>query len=54
MKRWPRDEDWRQQGLIVLDRIGKLDRARPIMPLGALHPPALAATLQTLQAMSVP
>jgi mRNA interferase MazF len=43
-----------RQGLIVLDQIRTLDRARLIKRLGVLRPPTLAATLQTLQAMFAP
>jgi mRNA interferase MazF len=41
-------------GLIVLDQIRTLDRARLVQRWGALRPPTLAATLQTLQAMFAP
>ena len=40
-----------KQGLIVLDQIRTLDRARLVKRLGALRPATLAATLRTLQAM---
>ena len=40
-----------KQGLIVLDQIRTLDRARLVKRWGALRPATLAATLQTLQAM---
>ena len=40
-----------KQGLIVLDQIRTLDRARLVKRLGALRPATLTATLQTLQAM---
>ena len=40
-----------KQGLIVLDQIRTLDRVRMIKRLGALRPPTLTLTLQTLQAM---
>jgi mRNA interferase MazF len=40
-----------KQGLIVLDRIRTLDRARLVKRLGALRPSTLALTRQTLQAM---
>lgn len=40
-----------RQGLIVLDQIRTVDRARLIRRLGALRPSTLAATLRTLQAM---
>ena len=43
-----------QQGLIVLDQIRALDRARLVKRLGALRPATLALTLQTLQAMFAP
>lgn len=41
-------------GLIVLDQIRMLDRVRLVKRLGALRPPTLALTLQTLQAMFAP
>lgn len=40
-----------KQGLIVLDQIRTLDRARLVGRLGTLRPSTLTATLQTLQAM---
>ncbi len=40
-----------KQGLIVLDQIRTLDRMRLVKRLGALRPPTLVSTLQTLQAM---
>jgi len=40
-----------KQGLILLDQIRTLDRARLVKRLGALRPTTLAQTLQTLQAM---
>lgn len=40
-----------KQGLIVLDQLRALDRVRLIKRLGALRPPTLASTLNTLQAM---
>ena len=43
-----------RQGLIVLDQIRTLDRARLVKRLGGLRAPTLAATLQTLQAMFAP
>ena len=43
-----------KQGLIVLDQIRTLDRVRLVKRLGALRPPTLALTLQTLQAMFAP
>ena len=43
-----------KQGLIVLDQIRTLDRARLVKRLGALRPATLAATLQVLQAMFAP
>lgn len=43
-----------KQGLIVLDQIRTLDRARLVKRLGALRPTTLAATRQTLQAMFAP
>lgn len=43
-----------KQGLIVLDQVGTLDRARLVKRLGALRPPTLALTLQTLQSMFAP
>ena len=42
------------QGLIVLDQIRTLDRARLVKRLGALRPSTLATTLLTLQAMFAP
>ena len=41
-------------GLIVLDQLRTLDRVRLVKRLGALRPPTLALTLQTLQAMFAP
>jgi mRNA interferase MazF len=41
-------------GLIVLDQIRTLDRGRLVKRLGALRPPTLAQTLQTLQSMFAP
>ncbi len=41
-------------GLIVLDQIRTLDRVRLVKRLGALRPPTLVLTLQTLQAMFAP
>lgn len=43
-----------RQGLIVLDQIRMLDRARLVRRLGALRPPTLVLTLQTLQSMFAP
>jgi len=43
-----------KQGLIVLDQLRSLDRARLVKRLGTLRPSTLAATLQTLQAMFAP
>ena len=43
-----------QQGLILLDQLRTLDRARLVKRLGALRPATLAGTLQTLQAMFAP
>jgi mRNA interferase MazF len=43
-----------KQGLIVLDQIRTLDRLRLVKRLGALRPPTLALTLQTLQSMFAP
>jgi len=43
-----------KQGLIVLDQIRTLDRVRLVKRLGALRPPTLVLTLQTLQAMFAP
>ena len=43
-----------KQGLILLDEVRTLDRARLVKRLGALRPVTLAATLQTLQAMFAP
>lgn len=40
-----------KHGLIVLDQIRTLDRARLVKRLGTLRPSTLAVTLQTLQAM---
>lgn len=41
-------------GLIVLDRIRRLDRARLVERLGALRGPTLLATRQALQALFAP
>jgi mRNA interferase MazF len=43
-----------KQGLILLDQVRTLDRARLVKRLGALRPVTLAATRQTLQAMFAP
>ena len=43
-----------KQGLVLLDQVRTLDRARLVKRLGALRPVTLAATLQTLQAMFAP
>ena len=43
-----------KQGLIGLDQLRTLDRVRLVKRLGALRPPTLALTLQTLQAMFAP
>ena len=43
-----------KQGLIVLDQVRTLDRARLMKRLGSLRPATLKATLQTLQAMFAP
>ena len=43
-----------KQGLIVLDQIRTLDRARLVKRLGALRAPTLAMTLQALQNMFAP
>lgn len=43
-----------KQGLIVLDQVRTLDRARLVKRLGTLRPPTLALTLQTLQSMFAP
>jgi mRNA interferase MazF len=43
-----------KQGLVVLDQIRTLDRARLVRRLGALRPPTLQATLRTLQDMFAP
>lgn len=43
-----------KQGLIVLDQIRTLDRARLVKRLGALRAPTHAAVLRTLQAMFAP
>jgi mRNA interferase MazF len=40
-----------QHGLIVLDQLRALDRARLVKRLGALRAQTLASTLNTLQAM---
>jgi mRNA interferase MazF len=43
-----------KHGLILLDQIRTLDRVRLVKRLGALRPPTLALTLQTLQSMFAP
>jgi mRNA interferase MazF len=43
-----------KQGLILLDQVRTLDRARLVKRMGALRPVTLAATLKTLQAMFAP
>ena len=43
-----------KQGLILLDQVRTLDRARLVKRLGALRPVTMAATLKTLQAMFAP
>ena len=43
-----------QAGLILLDQVRTLDRARLVKRLGALRPATLALTRQTLQAMFAP
>ena len=43
-----------KQGLILLDQVRTLDRVRLVRRLGALRPPTLVLTLQTLQAMFAP
>jgi mRNA interferase MazF len=43
-----------KQGLIALDQIRMLDRARLVKRLGALRPATRGATLQTLQAVFAP
>jgi mRNA interferase MazF len=43
-----------KQGLIVLDRIRTLDRARWVKRLGSLRTPTLVSTLRTLQDMFAP
>ena len=43
-----------KKGLILLDQVRTLDRARLVKRLGALRPVTLSATLQTLQAMFAP
>jgi mRNA interferase MazF len=43
-----------KQGLILLDQVRTLDRARLVKRMGGLRPVTLAATLQTLQAMFAP
>jgi mRNA interferase MazF len=43
-----------KQGLILLDQVRTLDRARLVKRLGALRPATLTATLQTLLALFAP
>jgi mRNA interferase MazF len=43
-----------KQGLILLDQVRTLDRARLVKRMGALRPATLAAALRTLQAMFAP
>jgi mRNA interferase MazF len=43
-----------KQGLVVLDQIRTLDRARLVERVGSLRAPTLAAVLGTLQAMFAP
>ena len=43
-----------KSGLVVLDQLRALDRARLVKRLGTLRPPTLTATLHTLQAMFAP
>lgn len=43
-----------KQGLIVLDQVRTLDRARLVKRLGALRSPTLTAALRTLQDMFAP
>jgi mRNA interferase MazF len=43
-----------KQGLILLDQLRTLDRARLVKRMGALRPVTLSAALQTLQAMFAP
>ena len=43
-----------KQGLILLDQLRTLDRVWLVKRMGALRPPTLALTLQTLQAMFAP
>ena len=43
-----------KQGLILLDQVRTLDRARLVKRLGALRPVTLAATQHTLQARFAP
>ena len=43
-----------KQGLIRLDQLRTLDRARLVKRMGALRPVTLSAALQTLQAMFAP
>ena len=43
-----------KQGLILLDQVRTVDRARLVKRMGSLRPVSLAATLQTLQAMFAP
>jgi mRNA interferase MazF len=43
-----------KQGLILLDQVRTVDRARLVKRMGSLRPVTLAATLQTLQSMFAP
>ena len=43
-----------KSGLIVLDQLRALDRARLVKRLGTLRPPTLTATLRTLKATFAP
>lgn len=43
-----------KQGLVLLDQLRTLDSVRLVKRLGALRPPTLDATLNTLQAMFSP
>lgn len=43
-----------KQGLILLDQVRTVDRARLVKRMGALRPATLAAALRTLQAMFAP
>ena len=43
-----------KQGLILLDQVRTVDRARLVKRMGSLRPVTLAATLHTLQSMFAP